>query len=75
MSDKLPALTPDEMIMALKKAGFIIVRQTGGHIILHKNGLLRPIPVPKHPGNLKRSLQNKIIREAGLTNEEFKTYL
>ena len=31
MSDKLPSLTPAEMIKALEKAGLSVIRQTGSH--------------------------------------------
>jgi predicted RNA binding protein YcfA (HicA-like mRNA interferase family) len=71
MSQKIPILKPAEMVKALEKAGFYIVRKTGGHLIMYKNGLIRPIPIPIHPRELKRNLQNHIIKEAGLTSEEF----
>ena len=71
MSQKVPILKPAEMVNALEKAGFYIVRQTGSHIIMYKKGLPRPIPIPIHSGELKRNLQNHIIKEAGLTTEEF----
>ena len=76
MSQRLPSLTSAELIRALEKAGFHIVRQTGSHVIMHKKGLLRPIPIPKHTTKeLKRSLQNQIIKEAGFTIEEFGKFL
>lgn len=75
MSQRLPALTPAELIRALQKAGFYVVRQTGSHVIMYKKGLLRPIPIPKHPKEFKRSLQNRIIKEAGFTIEEFSRFL
>lgn len=75
MTKKLPVLKPAEMVKALEKAGFYVVRQTGGHIIMYKDGLPRPIPIPRHPRELKRSLQNKIIKEAGFTTEGFSKFL
>lgn len=75
MAQKLPVLKTEEMIKALEKAGLSIVRQTGSHVIMHKQGLPRPVPVPKHAKELKRKLQNKIIKEAGLTPEEFSRFL
>lgn len=75
MAQKLPALKPDEVIKALGKAGLYIVRQTGSHVIMHKQGLPRPVPVPKHASDLKRKLLYKIIKEAGLTPEEFRRLL
>ena len=75
MTQRLPSLTPEEMMRALQKAGLYVVRETGKHIIMHKQGLRRPVPVPRHAGDLKRGLQAKIIREAGLTPEEFSDLL
>ncbi len=71
MSQRLPALRASQVIRALKRAGFYERRQTGAHIILRKEGLPRPVPVPMHPGTLPRPLLIEIIKEAGLTPEEF----
>ena len=75
MGKELPALRPAEIIRALEKAGFFVVRQSGSHVIMYKAGLPRPIPVPKHPGALKKSLQERIIKEAGMTATEFRKFL
>ena len=75
MSQRLPALKPAEMIKALEKAGFHVVRQTGSHMIMYEEGLPRPVPVPRHPKELKRSLQATIIKEAGFTTAEFCKFL
>jgi predicted RNA binding protein YcfA (HicA-like mRNA interferase family) len=71
VTQRLPSLKPEEMVRALQKAGLYVVRETGRHIIMHKEGLRRPIPIPRHVRGLKRGLQAKIIKEAGLTPEEF----
>lgn len=75
MTQKLPALKPTEIIKALEKAGFKIVRQSGSHAILWKEDLPRPIPIPIHSKELKRDLQNRIIKEAGFTVEQFASLL
>lgn len=75
MTQRLPSLTPEEMVRALQNAGLHIVRETGKHIIMHKEGLRRPVPIPRHVKQLKRGLQMKIIKEAGLTAEEFSDLL
>lgn len=69
---KLPLLLWREVVKALTKAGFQIVRQKGSHLILVKEE--RIVPVPKHE-QLKRGLLIAIIEEAGLTKEEFQTLL
>ena len=73
MNKELPPLKPAELIKALEKAGFYIVRQSGSHVIMYKEGLLRPVPIPKHPKELKKGLQGKILKEAGITPEELGT--
>ena len=57
-----------EAVRALKRFGFVQLRQTGSHLILRKDS--RTVVVPQHkplkPGTLKG-----IIQQAGLTLEEF----
>lgn len=71
MSRKLPSLKASELVKALGKAGWRPDRQTGSHIILVKEGADRPIPVPSHNKTLKNSLRDEIIKQAGLTREDF----
>ncbi len=63
------------MIRALQKAGLYVVRETGKHTIMYKEGLPRPVPILRHSRDLKRSLQARIIKEAGLSIEEFSRLL
>ena len=55
----------------MKKLGFEPIRMRGSHLILkHPDGRL--IVVPVHPGeDLGRGLLRKIIRQAGVSVEEF----
>ena len=56
---------------ALPKAGFRVCRQKGSHIYLRKEGWTgRFIAVPNHPAIAAETL-SAIIRQAGLTREEF----
>ncbi len=68
---KLRPLPPKKVIKALSKVGFVPVRQKGSHIILkNEEGVV--IVVPNHPGeDIGRGLLLKIIKQAGLTKEEF----
>jgi hypothetical protein len=38
---------------------------------MRKEDLLRPVPIPMHSGDLPRRVWLDIIKEAGLTQEEF----
>jgi len=57
-----------EAARALKRLGFVSLRQTGSHLILRKDN--RTVVVPQHkplkPGTLKG-----VIEQAGLTLEAF----
>ena len=68
---KLPTLTAAQVITALKKVGFNIVRQRGSHVRMkHEDG--RVVTVPVHTGKtIGRGLLRKILRDANLTREEF----
>jgi len=68
---RLSPLKPDEVIRKLEKAGFRIDHVTGSHYILrHADG--RRVVVPYHAGrDVKRGVLRAIIRQAGLTVEEF----
>jgi predicted RNA binding protein YcfA (HicA-like mRNA interferase family) len=69
MAGKLPALKPKRIIKALERNGFYIHRVTGSHYIL-KRGNLR-LTVPYHNKDLKPGTLVSIIKQAGLTVEEF----
>lgn len=68
---RLPTLKPDEVIRRLQKAGFHVDHVTGGYYILrHPDG--RRAVVPYHGGrDIKRAVLRAIIRQSGLTVEEF----
>ena len=71
MGRELPILKPKQVVVALEKAGFEVRRQTGSHVILYKSGIRHPISIPQHPGDLPKGTLRAIIRQAGLTIEEF----
>ena len=69
---KLPRLSGREVIKILAKVGFKIARQKGSHIILIKESEKGKIGVvvPNHKEVDKGTLL-EIIRQAGLTRDEF----
>ena len=59
-----------EVLARLLRAGFLEVRQTGSHKVLrHPDG--RQTYVAMHPGTLPTGTFRKILKQAGLTEEEF----
>jgi predicted RNA binding protein YcfA (HicA-like mRNA interferase family) len=69
---KLPAVSGEQTVKALVKAGFLAVRQKGSHVRLEKETPERMIKltVPLHETLKKRTL-HMILKEAGLSVEEF----
>ncbi|MBU4449282.1 MAG: type II toxin-antitoxin system HicA family toxin [Proteobacteria bacterium] len=64
---KIPGLSGDDLIKALKKAGFRFVRQRGIHISL-ENGPYRTV-VPLHDV-LSRGTLLAILKQCGLSKED-----
>ena len=70
---KLPIVQYSRIIKALKHFGWRIGRQKGSHIILVKEGK-RPIPIPRRK-EINRPLLRSIIKESGVSIQEFLKYL
>jgi len=66
----LPRISGYECVKALNKAGFYFKRQKGSHIILRRDEPFAQVVVPDHK-ELDRGTLKAIIRQAGLTEEEF----
>jgi len=73
---RLPALSYEKVIKALRRDGWAVIRQRGSHIRLHKHtrtGVLK-LTIPAH-SPVKRSTLAHILRQARLTKEEFESLL
>jgi predicted RNA binding protein YcfA (HicA-like mRNA interferase family) len=76
MSRHLPAVSGRELIRALRRAGFVVLRQKGSHVPLEKrtpDGYWRTV-VPLHreirPGTL-----SDILNQSGLSKEDLRELL
>jgi len=68
---KIPPLNPHKLIKILQRTGFKIIRQKGSHVIMMNDQKIRTV-IPVHPGkDVKPGLIRAIIKEAGLSREEF----
>jgi predicted RNA binding protein YcfA (HicA-like mRNA interferase family) len=69
---KLPVISGIEVIKKLQKAGFLATRQKGSHVRLEKfdGEKTIKITVPLH-SEMKKGTLHRIIKEAGLSLEEF----
>jgi len=66
----LPVISGRERVTALLKVGFAVRRQHGSHVILRRQDPFVQLVVPDHKV-LDRGTLRAIIRQAGLTVEEF----
>lgn len=72
---KSPRITGKQMISALKKAGFEVIRRRGSHHFL-KNAQGQTTVVPVHSGEtLGQGLISKILRDCELTAEQLNKFL
>jgi predicted RNA binding protein YcfA (HicA-like mRNA interferase family) len=73
---KMPSLDYKKVIRALQRAGFVVVRQRGSHIRLqkHLDDKVIKLTVPAHTP-IKRSTLSHIVKNAGLTVEEFMEFI
>ena len=52
--------------------GFVVVRQSGSHVVLKRAGHRNLVAVPKHgKKDLKPGMLRALIRGAGMTVEQF----
>lgn len=63
----LPSISGKKLIKALKKAGFVIVRQKGSHVSLRKEHYCTVVPLHK---DLAKGTLLGILKQVGLTREE-----
>ena len=67
---KLPQVSGRECAKALQRAGYVVRRQTGSHIVLTRPDPYGFVSVPNHRA-LKAGTLRAIISQAGLTVAEF----
>jgi predicted RNA binding protein YcfA (HicA-like mRNA interferase family) len=68
---RLRPANPAEVVRVLGKLGFVLIRQSGSHAVYrHPDGRWTTVPV--YPGkDVAKGTRNKIIKDAGVTVEEF----
>ena len=71
---RLPIITARELVRALQRAGFYIIRQTGSHAIYERNDG-RYANVPMHVGDIKRGTLKAILESSGLSVDELRELL
>jgi predicted RNA binding protein YcfA (HicA-like mRNA interferase family) len=60
-----------EVLAKLQRAGFVIKRQSGSHVVLrHADG--RQTYVAMHPGDVPPGTFRAILKQSGLTEQQFR---
>jgi predicted RNA binding protein YcfA (HicA-like mRNA interferase family) len=68
---RLPSLKPRQIVSALERCGFTVIRVTGSHYQLFNERTRRHTTVPYHNRDLPRGTVGAILRQAGIMREEF----
>ncbi len=69
---RLPSLTYRQVARRLRDAGFAFDRQAkGSHEIWYNPNTRLRVTVPNHPGALARGTLRAIVRQSGLSVDEF----
>ena len=68
---RLPSLKPRQVVTALERCGFVLIRIVGSHYQLFNDRTRRHTTVPHHNRDLPRGTLSAIIQQAGLTRDAF----
>lgn len=68
---QLPILSGKEVVRALERGGYAVIRQRGSHIRMASSVRPQwPVTIPRHK-TIGRGLLRKIIQDADLSVEQF----
>ena len=72
---RIPTLRPEQLVRAIKRAGFVEHGQRGSHLTLKHPIDGRRTVVPLHGRDVKRSLMRLIMRQCGITESALRQLL
>ncbi|OFX15162.1 MAG: hypothetical protein A2Z18_05690 [Armatimonadetes bacterium RBG_16_58_9] len=67
---KLPVISGAEVVRAFQRAGWVVARRKGSHVVLIKTGRRANLSVPMHD-ELDAGTLRGLVRDAGMTVDEF----
>ena len=74
MPAAIPAVRGAQVVKALERAGFQVVRISGSHHVMkHPDG--RTVPVPVHNRDMAKGTLRNILAIVGMATEEFRDLL
>lgn len=76
MMGRSPSCTAHDVDRVLTRQGFIATHQKGSHRYYESPRTGKIVTsVPMHPGDLKRALLKRILKQVGYSEEEFRKLL
>lgn len=75
MSERLPRVSAKDVLAALKRAGWVEVRQVGSHIRLRHPDRREHVTIAIHGGTMPLGTLKNVINQTGLSVQEFKELL
>lgn len=75
MTEKLPAVTPKQLLRVLEKKGWQVDRIRGSHHVLVHPEQKRALVIAVHNRDLQSGTVTAILRNAGISRDEFRTLL
>lgn len=73
MSHQLKLCSGAEAVKKFKRAGWLVDRQVGSHLMLVKQGYLYTLSVPQHK-ELGIGILKKLLKQAEISTEEFNAF-
>lgn len=67
---RLPSLSWQQVVGALKRTGFVLDRQKGSHMVYYHPESNHTVVIPRHR-IIKSGTLREILREANLSRDEF----
>lgn len=71
MSARLPSIRARQLMRVLERDGWRLARTRGSHFSYRHPKKRGVAVVPNHPGDLKRPLVAGILKDAGISRQEF----
>lgn len=73
--DHIPSISPKRFIRILERVGFVVIRQNGSHVRLKFMERNLRVSVPLHNKDFSRGLLKTILKQAQISEDEFKKML
>lgn len=75
MSDKLPAVKPEQLIKILEQKGWHLERIRGSHFMMKHPEMRQIVPIPIHSKELRTGTLLAIMRSTEISKEDLRDLL